>query len=49
MSSAASSGVAARHVIGELADWKGHAPEQVRAMKDGLARLAAQGVQPVDE
>ncbi len=36
-------------VIGELSDWKGHAPEQLQAMKDGLARLAAQGVEAIEE
>jgi len=32
-------------VIGELTPWQGHAPEQLQAMKDGLARLAAQGIE----
>jgi hypothetical protein len=36
-------------VIGEIIDWKGHAPEQLQAMKDGLARLAAQGVEAIEE
>lgn len=36
-------------VTGELADWQGHAPEQLLAMKDGLARLAAQGVEAINE
>jgi hypothetical protein len=36
-------------VIGELTDWKGHAPEQLQAMKDGLARLAAQGVEAIED
>lgn len=36
-------------VIGELTAWKGHAPEQVQAMKDGLARLAAQGVEAIED
>jgi hypothetical protein len=35
-------------VIGEI-DWEGHAPEQLQAMKDGLARLAAQGVEAINE
>lgn len=30
-------------VIGEVAEWTGHTPEQLRAMKDGLARLEAEG------
>ncbi len=36
-------------VIGEVVDWVGHAPEQVKSMKDGLARLAAQGVEAINE
>jgi hypothetical protein len=36
-------------VIGEITDWKGHTPEQVQAMKDGLARLAAQGVEAIED
>ena len=30
-------------IAGELTEWEGHAPEQLQAMKDGLARLASQG------
>ena len=36
-------------VIGEITDWTGHAPEQLQAMKDNLARLAAQGVEAINE
>jgi len=36
-------------VIGEITDWKGHAPEQLQAMKDGLARLAAQGIEAIED
>ena len=36
-------------VTGEVNDWKGHAPEQLQAMKDGLARLAAQGVEAIED
>ncbi len=36
-------------VLGEITDWKGHAPEQLQAMKDGLARLAAQGVEAIED
>src|SRR5215210_6056317 len=30
-------------VIGEVEDWTGHSAEQLQAMKDGLARLEAEG------
>lgn len=30
-------------IVGEVERWEGHPPEQLRAMKDGLARLAAEG------
>ena len=30
-------------VVGELHDWPAHPPEQVQAMKDGLAALAREG------
>ncbi|NYI41490.1 NAD(+)--rifampin ADP-ribosyltransferase [Demequina lutea] len=30
-------------VIGELVDWMGHTPEQVKAMKDALAALRTRG------
>ncbi|MFL6830220.1 MAG: NAD(+)--rifampin ADP-ribosyltransferase [Sphingomicrobium sp.] len=30
-------------VVGEVADWVGHTPEQLQAMRDGLARLEAEG------
>jgi rifampin ADP-ribosylating transferase len=36
-------------VVGELTGWIGHAPEQLQAMRDGLARLAAQGVDATGE
>lgn len=36
-------------VLGELTDWKGHAPEQVQAMKAGLAQLAAQGIEAIED
>ncbi|MFI5219278.1 MAG: NAD(+)--rifampin ADP-ribosyltransferase [Bacteroidia bacterium] len=31
-------------VVGEVTIWQGHAPEQVKAMKDGLAKLKEQGI-----
>ena len=30
-------------IVGEVTDWQPHSPEQLQAMKDGLARLAAEG------
>jgi hypothetical protein len=30
-------------VTGEIEDWAGHSPEQLQAMRDGLARLRAEG------
>ena len=30
-------------VVGELADWVGHTPDQVQAMRDGLADLRRRG------
>jgi len=36
-------------VIGEITDWTGHPPQQLQAMKDGLARLAAKGIEAINE
>jgi rifampin ADP-ribosylating transferase len=36
-------------VTGEVTDWQGHSPEELQAMKDGLARLKQQGVEPIDD
>lgn len=36
-------------VVSEIAEWKGHAPEALKAMKEHLARLKAQGVEPLDD
>ena len=30
-------------VVGEVAEWQGHSPEQLKAMKEGLERLKAEG------
>ena len=35
-------------VVGEVVDWQGHSPEELKAMKDGLERLKQQGVEPID-
>jgi hypothetical protein len=39
----------ALRVTGEVSTWQGHPPEQLQAMKDGLERLKAQGVEPLDD
>ncbi len=31
-------------VVGEITIWQGHTPEQVKAMKDGLAKLKEKGI-----
>ncbi len=36
-------------VTGEVTGWQGHAPEVVKAMKDGLSRLEQQGIEPDDD
>lgn len=36
-------------VVGEVSVWQGHAPEQVKAMKDGLERLKEQGVHSLND
>ena len=39
----------ALRVIGEMVDWKGHAPEQLQAMKDNLQRLKEQGIEAIED
>lgn len=36
-------------VVGEVTSWQGHSPEQVNAMKDGLAKLKEQGINSLNE
>lgn len=36
-------------VTGEVAEWQGHSFEAIEAMKEGLARLAKLGVEPLDD
>lgn len=36
-------------VIGEVKEWTGHSPEQLKIMKDHLERLKQQGVEAVDD
>lgn len=35
-------------VVGEITIWQGHSPEQIKAMKDGLAKLKEQGIEAID-
>ena len=35
-------------ITGEIEDWAGHTPEQLQAMRDGLARLREQGAEIID-
>ena len=35
-------------VTGEVEGWVGHSPEQLQAMRDGLARLKAEGIEAID-
>lgn len=36
-------------VVGELRDWVGHAPEQLRAMREGLAAAQRQGSAQIED
>lgn len=36
-------------VVGELVEWRGHSPEAIQAMKDGLERLARSGEMVIDD
>jgi hypothetical protein len=36
-------------VIGEITDWQGHSPEQLKAMKDGLERLKELGIEAIED
>ena len=35
-------------VTGEVTTWEGHSPERLQAMKDGIERLRAQGIEAID-
>ncbi len=35
-------------VTGEVMEWQGHSPERLQAMKDGIARMTAQGIEAID-
>jgi rifampin ADP-ribosylating transferase len=36
-------------VIGEVTDWTGHPPEQLKAMKDHLAELERMGIEAIED
>lgn len=36
-------------VVGEITIWQEHSPEQVKAMKDGLANLKEQGIEAIED
>ncbi|MBC7947775.1 MAG: NAD(+)--rifampin ADP-ribosyltransferase [Chitinophagaceae bacterium] len=36
-------------VIGEVTDWQGHAPEQLKAMRDHLDRLKDLGIEAIED
>lgn len=36
-------------IIGEVAAWRGHSPEQLKAMKDHLAHLDGLGVEAIED
>jgi len=35
-------------VVGEVSIWNGHTPEQIKAMKEGIAKLNAQGISAIE-
>ena len=36
-------------VTGEITDWQGHSPEQLKAMKDHLEKLKEKGIEAIDD
>lgn len=36
-------------VLGEVVGWRGHSPDQLKAMRDSLARLDAAGVEAIED
>ena len=36
-------------VMGEIMDWQGHSPEELKAMKDNLERLRQLGVEAIED
>ena len=39
----------ALRVIGEVETWQGHSPEQLKAMKDNVARLKELGIEAIED
>lgn len=39
----------ALRVAGEVMHWRGHSADQIKTMKDGLARLAEQGIEAIED
>ena len=36
-------------VVGELSEWQGHSPEQLKTMKDHLEKLKQQGIEAIED
>jgi len=36
-------------VVGEVTNWQGHSPDQVKAMKEGLEKLKEQGIEAIED
>jgi hypothetical protein len=36
-------------VVGEVTIWQGHSPEEVKTMKDALAKLKEQGIEAIED
>jgi len=36
-------------IIGEVTDWQGHSPEQLKTMKDNLERLKQLGIEAIED
>jgi len=36
-------------IVGEITIWQGHSPEQVKVMKEGVAKLKEQGIEAIED
>jgi hypothetical protein len=36
-------------IVGEVTDWQGHSPEQLKAMKDGVERARQLGIEAIED